>query len=227
MHVAVDICPEMINAPPATLLLVDDQAMLLDGMEALLATIPLVRLVGRSDSGMDAVEQAAVLLPDLVLMDVNMPNMDGIEATKCLLKVSPESRVLMLSMYGHKEYVLEVMEAGAYGYLLKNSGKAELIAAFTAILNGKKYIAQELSALIDNGDRYKDRESGNKYGALSKREVQVVKLILHQHTSQEIASALFVSTDTVESHRRNIMHKLDIRNTAGLVKYAMERGWGD
>ncbi len=217
----------MSTSTPATLLLVDDQAMLLDGMEALMATMPFVKLVGRSGSGAEAIKQAELLQPDLVLMDVNMPNMDGIEATKRLLKVSPESRVLMLSMYGHKEYVLEVMEAGAYGYLLKNSGKTELITALSAILSGKKYIAKELSELIECGDRYKDRESSNKYGALSKREVQVVKLILHQHTNQEIASTLFVSMDTVESHRRNIMHKLDIRNTAGLVRYAMERGWGD
>ncbi|MEO7080645.1 MAG: response regulator transcription factor [Flavobacteriales bacterium] len=217
----------MINNPPATLLLVDDQAMLLDGMEALLATMPLVQVVGRSASGLEAVQKAALLKPELVLMDVNMPGMDGIEATKRLLKVSPESRVLMLSMYGHKEFVLEVMEAGAYGYLLKNSGKSELIAAFTAIKSGNKYIAQELATLMESSDRYKDREGANQYGALSKREVQVVKLILQEHTNQEIASVLFISTDTVETHRRNIMHKLDVRNTAGLVKYALERGWAD
>ena len=217
----------MANPAPATLLLVDDQIMLLDGMEALLATIPLVRLVGRSSSGTDAIAKAALLKPVLVLMDVNMPGMDGIEATKSLLKVSPASRVLMLSMYGHKEFVLEVMEAGAFGYLLKNSGKAELIAAFTTLMEGRKYLAPELAALIECGDRYKDREGECKYGVLSKREVQVVKLIMDERTNQEIGTLLFISTDTVESHRRNIMHKLDVRNTAGLVKYAMERGWSD
>lgn len=217
----------MSSDTPATLFLVDDQAMLLDGMEALMATMPMVKVIGRSTSGMEAVEQAARLLPELVLMDVNMPGMDGIEATKALLKVSPESRVLMLSMYGHKEFVLEVMEAGAYGYLLKNSGKSELAEAFTAILQGRKYLAPELSALLLCSDRFKDREGENKYGVLSKREIQVVRLILGERTNQEIASALFISSDTVESHRRNIMQKLDVRNTAGLVKYAMERGWGN
>ena len=219
--------PSMSRSTPATILLVDDQAILLDGLEALLATIPIVKVVGRSSTGRGGVELAAVLQPQLVLMDVNMPGMDGIEATKALLKVSPASRVLMLSMYGHKEFVLEVMEAGAYGYLLKNSGKAELVAAFNAILEGHEYLAKELSELIKSADRYKDREGESKYGALSKREIQVIKLVLHECTNQEIAATLFISSDTVESHRRNIMQKLDVRNPAGLVKYAMERGWGD
>ncbi|MBK6774360.1 MAG: response regulator transcription factor [Flavobacteriales bacterium] len=103
--------------------------MMLDGLEALLGTVPNLHLVGRCTNGQAAVKTAGELKPDLVIMDVNMPGMDGIEATRRLLKASPESRVLILSMYGHKEFVLEVMEAGAYGYLLKNVGKEELRAA--------------------------------------------------------------------------------------------------
>ncbi len=215
------------GTPPSTLLLVDDQSMMLDGVEALLSTVPTVRVVGRCTSGREALELARTLKPDLVLMDVNMPGMDGIEATKRLLKVSPESRVLILSMYGHKEFVLEVMEAGAFGYLLKNAGKEELKAALAAVAKGNKYVAPELAKLISKGDRFKDRRGETSYDVLSKRELQVVKLILQERTMNEIAETLFISIDTVESHRRNILHKLDVRNTAGLVKYAMERGWGE
>jgi len=118
------------------------------------------------------------------------------------------------------------MEAGAYGYMLKNAGKSELVTALNAIVSGKKYLTPELDALIKNGDLYKDRQGENSYGSLTKREIQIVKLVLEQYTTQEIAERLFLSTDTVETHRRNMMHKLDVRNTAGLVKYAMERGWG-
>ena len=212
---------------PSTLILVDDQSMMLDGVEALLSTVPSVRVVGRCTTGKEALELAAALKPDLVLMDVNMPGMDGIEATKRLLKVSPESRVLILSMYGHKEFVLEVMEAGAFGYLLKNAGKEELKAALAAVAQGTRYVAPELAKLISQGDRFKDRRGETNYDVLSKRELQVVKLILQERTMNEIAETLFISIDTVESHRRNILHKLDVRNTAGLVKYAMERGWGE
>lgn len=211
----------------ATLLLVDDQTIMLDGVESLLLTLPTVRVIGRCHSGKEAVDVAAELKPDLVLMDVNMPGMDGIEATKRLLKVSPESRVLILSMYGHKEFVLEVMEAGAFGYLLKNAGKDELKSALSAVSEGRKYVAPELVKLIENGDRFQDRRGETGYDVLSKREMQVVRLIMQERTTLEIAAALFISIDTVESHRRNILHKLDVRNTAGLVKYAMERGWGD
>jgi DNA-binding NarL/FixJ family response regulator len=209
----------------STLLLVDDQSIMLDGIESLLSTMDEVKVLGRCTNGKDAVAQAELLQPDLVLMDVNMPGMDGIEATKRLLKVSPGSRVLILSMYGHKEFVLEVMEAGACGYLLKNAGKNELIEALRTVASGGKYVARELATLIANGDRFKDRRGETRYGALSKREVDIVRLILQERTSQEIAEALFLSSETVETHRRNIMHKLDVRNTAGLVKYAMERGW--
>ncbi|MBK6343341.1 MAG: response regulator transcription factor [Flavobacteriales bacterium] len=211
----------------STLLLVDDQSMMLDGIESLLATMDEVKVLGRCTNGKDAVAQAELLRPDLVLMDVNMPGMDGIEATKRLLKVSPDSKVLILSMYGHKEFVLEVMEAGACGYLLKNAGKLELMEALHIVATGGKYVARELAAVIANGDRFKDRRGETRYGALSKREVDIVRLILQERTSQEIAESLFLSSETVETHRRNIMHKLDVRNTAGLVKYAMERGWGN
>lgn len=209
----------------ATLLIVDDQSIILDGIEAIMSSMPDIRVVGRCYNGREAVTLARELEPDLVLMDVSMPDMDGIEATRRVLKVSPRSRVIMLSMYGHKEFVLEVMDAGASGYLLKNTGKEELRLALEQVLKGGRYLNPQLRELLDDKDRYRDRSGHISYSILSKREMEVVKLIIKERTNQEIASALFISPDTVETHRRNIMHKLDVRNTAGLVKYAVERGW--
>jgi DNA-binding NarL/FixJ family response regulator len=215
-----------IIMPMSTILLVDDQSIILDGIEALLALVPEVRVVGRASNGGEALEQARLHAPDLVLMDINMPGMDGIEATRQLRKVCPEARVLVLSMYGHKEFVLELMDAGASGYLLKNTGKSELMEALATVAGGGQYVSRELRPLLNGSDRFKDRNGKNGYGVLTKREVQIVKLIMQERTTQEISEALFLSPDTVETHRRNIMHKLDVRNIAGLVKYAMERGWG-
>ncbi len=210
-----------------TLLLVDDQSIFMDGMESLLGRIPEVEIVGKANNGADAVALVRELKPDLVLMDINMPGMDGIEASKRILKSYPATRILVLSMYGHKEFVLELMDSGVSGYLLKTTGKDELIEAINTVASGKTYLARELQELTAAGDRFKDREGETVYGVLTKREVQVVKLILREYTTPEIAASLFVSPDTVETHRRNILHKLDCRNTAGLVKYAMERGWGE
>lgn len=214
-------------AAPFTVLLVDDQSIMLDGIEALLAPVEQVTVIGRATTGAEAVALAKSLSPEVVIMDVNMPGMDGIEASRHILKAAPGTRVLVLSMYGHKEFVLELLDAGVSGYLLKNAGKAELIDAMNTVMAGKRYLAKEIDALLSAGDRFKDRQGDVAYGVLTKREVQIVKLIMKERTTQEIAEALFLSPDTVETHRRNIMHKLDVRNIAGLVKYAMERGWGE
>lgn len=209
-----------------TVLLVDDQSIFLDGIESLLERWANVDVIGKAYNGSSALELVKAHKPDLVLMDINMPHMDGIEATKRIRKASPDTRVIVLSMYGHREFVLELLDSGVGGYLLKTTSKEELMEAIRTVTDGKQYIAQELRALAAQPDRKADREGELKYGPLTSREVQVVKLILQERTTQEIAAALFLSVPTIETHRRNIFHKLDCRNIAGLVKYAMERGWG-
>ncbi len=200
--------------------------MFVDGIESILASVPEVRIVGKAHNGCDAMQMVTQQRPDLVLMDINMPHMDGIEAAKRMRKTSPDTRVIVLSMYGHREFVLELLDSGVGGYLLKTAGKEELLRAIRTVAAGKQYIAEELRVLARTGDRYKDRMGEAKYALLTSREMEVVKLILRERTTQEIADSLFLSVATVESHRRNIFHKLDCRNIAGLVKYAMERGWG-
>lgn len=214
-----------MRTQPCSLLLVDDQMILLDGMESLLAGSGEIRLVGKAANGQEALALAQQHLPDLVLMDINMPQMDGIEATKRIRQASPDTRVIVLSMYGHREFVLELLHSGVNGYLLKTAGKEELLAAIRTVADGGRYIAQELRDLAAEADRNRDRGGETKYGPLTSREVAVVKLILQEHTTQEIADQLFLSVATVETHRRNIFHKLDCRNMIGLVKYALERGW--
>lgn len=207
------------------LLIVDDQSIILDGLEALLQSDADVHIVGRASNGIEAVAKVKELNPDVVLMDISMPKMDGIEATREVLKCCPSTRVLMLTMYGNKEFVHEVLGAGARGFLLKNVGKVELRKALRTVASGYPYIAEEVHAMLDGTERFHVRGSEAIYVALSKREKEVVQLICREHTTQEIATALFVSAQTVDTHRKNILHKLDLRNTAGLVKYAMERGW--
>lgn len=215
-----------MSVTPYTLLLVDDQSIFLDGIESLLERLPEVTILGKATNGKDAVSMTAALKPDIVLMDINMPGMDGIEATKHIRKANPGTHVVVLSMYGHREFVLELLDSGVGGYLLKTTGRDELMVALRTVADGKQYVAQELRDLAATADKHTDRDGELTYGALTKREVQVVKLIMQERTTQEIADQLFLSAATVETHRRNIMHKLDVRNTAGLVKYAMERGWG-
>ncbi len=208
-----------------TLLLADDQSIILDGLEALLQHEADVQIVGRASNGLEAMERAKELRPDVVLMDISMPKMDGIEVTRELMKCCKSTRVLMLTMYGNKEFVHEVLEAGASGFLLKNVGKEELRTALRAVAAGERYIAAEVQRMLDGTDRFKDRGRADGYVSLTKREKEVVMLICRECTTQEIATTLFLSTQTIDTHRKNILHKLDLRNTAGLVKYAMERGW--
>ncbi len=209
-----------------TLLLADDQSIILDGLEALLAQDEEVQVVGYATNGREAVERSKELNPDVVLMDINMPEMDGIEATREVLKHCKDTRVLVLSMYEHTDLVHEVMDAGASGYVLKNVGKDELRHALHTIAAGHRYLARGIQELLDKAMQERHQRGETNYSVLTKREKKVVKLVCKECTTQEIAEQLFLSTQTVETHRKNIMHKLGVKNTAGLVKYAMERGWG-
>jgi len=210
-----------------SILLVDDQSIILDGLESLLEHHPHIHVVGRAANGIEAVAKSNELHPNVVLMDISMPEMDGIEATRALLKGCENSKVLILSMYNNKEFVNELLEAGASGYVLKNVGKDELMVAIQTVADGYRYLAKDVEHMLEQADRHKDRTRDTGYVSLSKREKEVLLLVSGGLSNPEIAEDLFISIQTVETHRKNIMHKLDIHNTAGMVKYAMERGWGN
>ncbi len=208
-----------------TILLVDDQSIILDGLEALLSHESDMLVTGRATHGAEALELVRQLRPDVVLMDINMPGMDGIEATKALLKFCKNTRVLVLSMYDHPDLVREIMEAGAQGYVLKNVGKEELVLALRTVGSGGQFVTRAVQEVRARDQRFKDRTVPLGHSVLTKREQEVVRMICRECSTSDIAAALFLSPSTVDTHRKNIMQKLAVKNSAGLVKYAMERGW--
>lgn len=213
---------------PTNILLVDDQSIILDGLEALLAHHDDLVICGRAVNGRMAVEMAKALCPHVVLMDINMPDMDGIEATRAIKKDMPTIQVLVLSMYNNAEFTHELMAVGACGYVLKNTDRAELYSAIHLAATGQRYLAPAVQTSLDDARRPLAKvRGGSVHAALTKREKEVVKLIMAELTAQQIAEKLFLSKDTVDTHRKNIFSKLDIHSTAGIVKYAMERGWGE
>ena len=212
---------------PIKILLVDDQNIMLDGLESLLKDDSDFQVVGRANNGAQAITQTESLSPDVVLMDISMPEMDGIEATRALKekRKTRDVKILVLSMYALKDFVDELMEAGASGYVLKNTTREELREALLTVASGHRYLAKPVEAVMEQASRFKPRANGDGFHALTRREKEIIKLVVAEKSTQEIADELHLSPATVETHRKNIFHKLDIRNTAGLVKYAMERGW--
>ena len=208
-----------------SILIVDDQSIILDGLEALIIQNDDFVVCGRARNGVEAVRLAKELKPDVILMDISMPEMDGIEATRQVRKSVKGSKVLVLTMYNNAEFVRELMDAGASGYVLKNTGREELREAITTVAAGQRYLAKPVQATLDASYNSSPTRPAGEYHSLTKREKEIVKLILAEKTTNQIAEELFLSPGTVETHRKNIFHKLDIRNTAGIVKYAMERGW--
>jgi DNA-binding NarL/FixJ family response regulator len=165
---------------------------------------------------------------DIILMDINMPEMDGVEATKQVKAKYPSIKILMLTMFSNREYIEKLLRAGADGYLLKNTGKEELQEAIDNIINGESYFSKEVTERIMEGLQKKKIAEKNTYIVeLTEREIEVLKLIVQEFTTAEIAEKLFISPHTVETHRKNLISKLNVRNIAGLVKYAMQNGLVD
>jgi DNA-binding NarL/FixJ family response regulator len=203
-------------------LLVDDHAIMRDGIRALLSLHNDIDIVGEASDGHEAIEKTMELSPDLIIMDIAMPEMDGLEATRRIKKQNPRVKILILTQYDNKEYILSAVRAGAAGYIPKRALGSELITAIRAIHRGDSFLYPSVAtALIEE---YQQVGTEDPYDQLTPREREVIKLLAEGQSSREIAEKLFISQKTVLGHRSRIMEKLGLHNRAELFKYAARKG---
>ncbi len=205
------------------ILLVDDHDIVRDGIRMLLEDEVGFGITAEAENGEEAIKVCKEHDIDLIIMDISMPKMDGIKATEKIKESYPEIKVLALTMMDEDQHIRQMIEAGASGYILKSSDKIELVDAITKILEGKHYFSNDAtqSVMMDlvKGTAEKDETDP---GNITDREKEVLELIVQQHTNQEIAEELYISTRTVDAHRRNLLQKTGAKNTAGLVTYAIK-----
>ncbi len=204
------------------LLVVDDHTIMRDGIRALLTIHDDVDIVGEASEGTEAIKMARELNPDVVIMDIAMPVMDGLEATRRITKNNPKTKVLMLSQYNDKKYVLAAVKAGASGYVSKVALGDEFFNAIRILHSGGSYLYPEAARAVIEGLR--SPEETDAYDKLTAREREILKLIADGHSSREIAERLYLSLTTVLGHKAKIMEKLEIHNRAELFKYALAKG---
>lgn len=207
------------------IMLIDDHKILRDALKTVLDREHDIVLVGEASDGTEALKLVRENRPDVVVMDVGMPNMGGIETTRTLLAEHPGLRVLALSTYSDRRIVLQMLDAGACGYVVKSAGRDELLRAIRAVAQGRTYLCPEISAVVIDTVRG-GKKSIDKNGdiRLGRREREVLQLLAEGCTSPIIAGRLHIATSTVEVHRRNIMRKLDLHSVAELTKYAVRNG---
>ncbi len=206
------------------LLLADDHAIIREGLRALLSEAADMEVVAEAEDGRSAVRMVREHAPDVVVMDVEMPRLNGIEATRQLLSESPSTRVVALSMYSTPRLVMEMFRAGAAGYLLKDCVFEELVRAIRDVASGRRYVSSSIAdVLVDEATGKRGEDSGI-WRQLTPREREVVQLLAEGRNVKEIAAALFISPKTVESHRKNVLDKLGLGSIAELTKYAVREG---
>lgn len=214
----------MTAVTPIRLVIADDHEIFRDGLALMLSRQKNMTLAGQASDGTELVAAVRETMPDVVLADIKMPNMDGIEATKVLLKEFPELRIIALSMFSEENLIVEMLEAGAKGYLLKNADKQEILDAIASVMENRVYYCRDTSATLagmiikSNFNPYRKREIVE----FSEREMEIIKLICRQFTAQEMGENLFLSRRTVEGYRTRILEKMNVKNTAGVVIYALK-----
>ncbi len=206
--------------------LTDDHAVFRDGLRYLLEAQRDIKVVGGASNGRDAVREVRRLAPNIVIMDIAMAEMNGIEATEQITRESPATRVIILSMYSSSEHILRAFNAGAHGYLLKESAGAEVVDAIRTVYAGNRYLSEAVSDQMWNIQLSvgKDGEVKDPLSLLSQREREVLQLVVEGKTSVEIAEILFLSPKTVDTYRARIMQKLNIKDIPGLTKFAIQHG---
>ena len=207
-------------------LLVDDHPLFREGVRALLSAEPDIEVVGEAADGKQAIELAGKLSPDIIVMDLVMPGMNGLQAARQLHDKFPDIKVLILSMYDDDEYVCQILKAGASGYVLKRAASDDLLRAIREVEKGGSALHPTVAAKLikDYVRRAKSTEQRDSGSVLTARESEVLTLVAEGHTNQQIADMLGLGRKTVDTHRTNIMRKLDLHDVTALVKYALKRG---
>jgi DNA-binding NarL/FixJ family response regulator len=207
------------------ILIADDHALVREGIRALLSIHEDIEILGEAEDGKDAVDKAAKLRPNIILMDIAMPGLGGLEATLEIKKIDPGIKILVLSQYDDKEYVSRLLKAGVSGYILKHGVGTDLISAIRAVARGECYLYPSIASSVVNGYLHKNEVIvEDPYETLTDREKQVLKLIAEGESHKEIAGILNISVKTVMVHQTNISEKLDIHSRAALIKYAIQKG---
>ncbi|EJU9864573.1 response regulator [Vibrio vulnificus] len=206
---------------PIRVVIVDDHQVVLDGFMARLEMEPEIEVVGTASNGLEALDVVKQHKPDVVLMDISMPILNGIEATRMIKTEWPEAKILMLTMHDNREYIMKVMQEGAVGYMLKEISAEKMVQAIKTVNQGSTYFCESVTQTLFTQEIVPAAQRPNP---LSRREEAVLRLVAQGHSSKKIATLLEISYRTVETHRHNIKHKLDLNSTAELAKYALEQG---
>ena len=209
------------------IVLVDDHQMVIEGLKGLLAAEPDMQVIGEAKNGQQAIELAASLSPDVMILDVTMPGLNGIETMREIRARAPETEVIGLSMHAAGQVVCDMLRAGASGYMLKTASVEQLAGAIRAVMNGHTFISEDIADLIPADllrGTPRPARPGQEIRELTAREREVLKLVAEGKSSKEIARALFVTTKTIVFHRQSIMDKLGVRSVAELTKYAVRMG---
>jgi len=208
------------------IIIAEDHTILREGLRALLSSDPDFDVVGEAEDGRDAIQCVENLTPDLVLMDLSLPRMNGLDAIKEIKRRSPKTKVLALTVHRTEEYILATLRAGADGYALKDATHAELVMGIKTVLRGKRYLSPGVSDKVIQGylEGRKTLRTATPWDTLTQREREILKLIGEGYKNREIADYLYISVKTVEKHRANLMKKLDLHNTSALTAFAMEKG---
>ena len=208
------------------IVLAEDHTILREGLKALLSSQPDLKIVGEAGDGLEAIRCAGDHSPDMILLDLSMPRMTGLDAIKEIKRVSTDTKIIVLTVHSTEEYILATLQAGADGYVLKDAHSTELMTAIRHVLDGRRYLSPSISGTIIDGLLQGKKASAirSSWETLTQREREILKLVAEGHKNKEIADLLCISLKTVEKHRANLMEKLDLHNVASLTALAAEKG---